>query len=575
MKRLRYIILSVSIPVFLLSSCELLEPDVSNVYTLEDVKSYVNYAEGLLLKAYIELPQNHSNFTLAYGSDDAVTNNPDASVRNANEGGWTSNANPFSVWNDAYENIAYINTFLEETSDIDWFWEFEIVSEYFAKRLKGEAYGLRAWNYFALLQAHAGKGNNGEMLGVPIVDSVLSPSNPDEYEIPRSSFDELVEFIVTDCDSAIALLPDRYEDRGDSYYKLGYGSDFTNRINGLAVRLIKAKTLLYAASPAYSEGSSYTYQQAAEAALEIMELNGGLAEIELDNRDHLQFYSNSEVSVGNSHPEVFWYSSRRNINSWEQNNFPPSLYGAGRTNPTQELVNAFPLETGIPFNPAIVPPGADPYAGRDPRLDMYIFYNGAEIVKSDTTIPIITTAGSQDAIGSADPNRSLTGYYLKKFMSTAVDVNPSVNSNGIHYYVFARYTDVLLMFAEAANEAVGPDGDIGGYTARNVVNAIRDRAGITAEFWVSIQDQAGLAEIIKNERRLEMCFENQRFWDLRRWKMTDLMKEPVHGVQVSADGTQYNYVEVEKRNYQDYQIYGPIPYGETLKYDLIQNEGWN
>jgi hypothetical protein len=87
--------------------------------------------------------------------------------------------------------------------------------------------------------------------------------------------------------------------------------------------------------------------------------------------------------------------------------------------------------------------------------------------------------------------------------------------------------------------------------------------------------QGTFPDLIRNERRLEMCFENQRFWDLRRWKMVDVMGAPVHGVQVSADGTEYNYVEVEQRNYQDYQVYGPIPYGETLKYELIQNEGWN
>jgi len=561
--------------VLLLSSCELLEPDVSNVYTLEDVKSFTNYAEGLLLKAYLDLPQNHSNFNLAYGSDDAVTNNQEANVRNANEGGWTSNSNPFSVWNSSYESIAYINTFLEQTSEVDWYWEFENVSKMFAKRLKGEAFGLRAWYYFGLLQAHAGKGANGEMLGVPIVDHVLDPVNPDDYEIPRSSFNELVEFILTDCDSAIALLPDRYTDSGDSYYNLGYGSDFTNRINGLAVRLIRTKTLLYAASPAYSEGSSYTYLQAAESAVEIMDLNGGLSEMHPENQGHLQFYSNANVIVGNEHPEVFWYSSRRNINAWEENNFPPSLYGVGNTNPTQELVNAFPLDIGIPALEDKIN-SSDPYSGRDPRLSLYIFYNGSEIEKSDTTIAINTTAGSQDAIGSTDPNRSLTGYYLRKFMNLNVDVNPVVGSNGIHYYVYARYTDVLLMFAEAVNEALGPDGEIGGYTAKNVIIAIRDRAGITSSFYIDFAISNGtFADLIKNERRLEMCFENQRFWDLRRWKMIDVMKEPVHGVQVSTDGSEYNYVEVEQRNYSDHQIYGPIPYGETLKYELIQNEGWN
>ncbi len=574
MKRLTYILLTISIPVFFISSCELLEPDASNIYTLEDVKSYTNFAEGLLLTAYRDLPQNHSNFTLAYGSDDAVTNNQSAGVRTANDGGWTSNFNPFSVWSGAYEAIAYINTFLEETSEVDWYWEFENVSEMFANRLRGEAYGLRAWYYFGLLQAHAGLGKNGEMLGVPIVDHVLDPADPADYEIPRSSFNELVEFIITDCDSAIALLPNRYRDVGDSYYRLAYGSNFTNRINGLAVRLIKTKTLLYAASPAYSDGT-YTYQQAAESAAEIMNLNGGLNQISSENQDHLRFYSNNAVAEGNNHPEVFWYSYRRNINGWEQNNYPPSLYGTGTTNPTQELVNAFPLESGIPADPGKIN-GPDPYSNRDPRLSRYIIYNGSAIERSDTTIIISTAAGSQNAIGSSDPNRSLTGYYLKKFMNLSVNVDPAVGSNGIHYYVYARYTDVLLMFAEAANEAVGPDGDIGGYTAKNVINAIRERAGITSTSYVDIAIALGqFPDLIKNERRLEMCFENQRFWDLRRWKMTDVMQQPVHGVQVSADGTGYTYVEVEKRNYKDYQIYGPIPYGETLKYEMVQNEGWN
>ena len=467
----------------------------------------------------------------------------------------------------------YINTFLEKMSEVTWWWKHKNVNDLYTERLRGEAFGLRAWYYFGLLQAHAGKGANGEMLGVPIVDHVLDPSNPDDYQIKRSTFNELVEFILTDCDSAIARLPDRYKATGDIYYNLAKGEEYNNRINGLAVRLIKTKTLLYAASPAYSDGT-YTYQQAAEAAAEIMDLNGGLSEINSSNQEHLRFYSNDNVtSQKNSHPEVFWYSSRRNINAWEVNNYPPTWYGSGRTNPTQELVNAFPREDGVPVRDNQIN-SSDPYSGRDPRLSMYIFYNGMKIIRGGDTLSINTTAGSQDALGSSDPNTTLTGYYLRKFMNLDVNADPDVNSNATHYYVYARYTDVLLMFAEAANEVAGPLGDIGGYTAREVIIALRERAGITSSFYVEIQDQAGLANLIKNERRLEMCFENQRFWDLRRWGMTDVIEQPVTGVQVSADGQTYTYVPVEIRNYQDYQIYGPVPYGETLKYELIQNEGW-
>ena len=178
-------------------------------------------------------------------------------------------------------------------------------------------------------------------------------------------------------------------------------------------------------------------------------------------------------------------------------------------------------------------------------------------------------------MGSSDPNTTLTGYYLRKFMDTRfVDIDPTVNSSTNHYYVYARYTDALLMFAEAANQAVGPDGDIGGYTARVVINALRSRAKISSTAYVDVLNPVQMTELIKNERRLEMCFENQRFWDLRRWKMTDVMNQPVHGVQVSADGATYSYIQVESRNFQDYQIYGPVPFGETQKYEIVQNQGW-
>jgi hypothetical protein len=575
MKRFIYYMLSgVAIAGLLFGSCEKqLEPEVSNIYTKDVVLNTVNIAEGILLTAYLGLPVNHSNFNLDYASDDAVTNNRDASVKTANSGGWTSDANPFGVWNSAYENIFYINSFFQEIDKVVWWWKQQDVNDWFAERLRGEAFGLRAHYYFTLLQAHAGKGTNGEMLGVPIVDHVLDPGNPADYQIPRSTFNELVEFILTDCDSAIALLPNRYENTKDIYYNIAGGEDYTNRINGMAARMIKAKTLLYAASPSYSDGT-YSYQRAAEAAAEIMDLNGGLDEIVPENFNHLQFYSNGKVTGDkNSHPEVFWYSSSRNINSWEDDNYPPTWYGLGRTNPTQELVNAFPMATGIPVRDNKIN-SSDPYSGRDKRLSLYIFYNGMTLIRGGDTLTIDVTEGSQDAPGSSDPNTTLTGYYLKKFMNLNVNVNPAVNSNGPHYYVYARYTDALLMFAEAANEAVGPDGDIGGYTARTVINAIRKRAGISSTFWVGLQDQVGLAELIKIERRLEMCFENQRFWDLRRWGMTDVMAQPVTGVKISADDLTPTYVTVESRNYQAYQIYGPIPYGETLKYDMIQNEGW-
>lgn len=570
MKKRKYLILIILTLLGITNGCDVLQPEDSNVYDINDVKSVVTYAEGILITAYRNIPTAHNNFILSYACDDAVNNDPSSSVKNVVSGGWTSSLNPFSEWYTAYESIFYINSFLEEMNGIDWYWRDEQTSKLFAEKLKGEAYALRAWNYFHLLQAHAGMGKDGNMLGVPNIDKVLKTDNASDYQVPRSSFDELVQFILDDCDRALAILPDRWNDSGVSSVDLAVGEKNVNRINGMAVRLIKTKTLLYAASPAYSDGT-YTYQMAAQAAVELMDANNGLSDVASGD---VEFYSNPDVvNNGNNDPEVLWYSTRQNSsNNWEASNYPPSLYGEGLTNPSQDLVNAFPMADGTPAPESKIN-SDDPYSGRDPRLGKFIFYNGANLGRGG--IVINTTTGSQDALGSTDINATKTGYYLKKFMNVSdVNLDPKVNSGGLHYYTYARYTDALLMFAEAANEAVGPDGDVGGYTAREVINAIRERAGITSTDYVNGLDKSQMTELIRNERRIEMCFEQQRFWDLRRWNLTDAIKQPVHGVEVSADGSTFNYLQVESRNYSDYQIYGPIPYQETLKYDLVQNEGW-
>ena len=575
MKKRKYLIF-IFITLFgLTNSCNVLTPEDQNVYDLNDVESIVTYTEGFLMKAYKNIPVVHNNFNLSYASDDAVNNVPTSTVKAVVSGGWTSSSNPFDAWNTAYESILYLNTFLAEVDHVNWYWKNATTSALFVQKLKGEAYGLRAWNYFSLLQAHAGKGANGQLLGVPIIDHVLATANPTDYQIPRSTFKDLVKFILDDCDKAIALLPDRWKDSGNASADLATGARNTNRINGLTVRLIKAKTLLYAASPAYSDGT-YTYQMAAQAAADLMDKNSGLTLVNLANTKNIEFYSNAEVpNAGDLHPEVLWYSTRVNSSTaWELSNYTPSLYGQGLTNPTQDLVNAFPLADGTPTLAAKIN-SSSPYSGRDPRLAKFILFNGAQFTRGALTVSINTTAGNQDALGSANIYATKTGYYLKKFMSVStVDLDPKVNSGGLHYYTYARYTDALLMFAEAANEAVGPDANIGSYNARQVINAIRTRAGITSTVYVNGLNKTQMTDLIRNERRIEMCFEEQRFWDMRRWNMITDMKKPVSGVEISADGNTFKYREVESRKYSDYQIYGPIPYGETLKYSLIQNQGW-
>jgi hypothetical protein len=576
MKNIQYFIGALIFSIGIFTSCDVLEPEGEDVYDMDIIKANVAYAEGFLCNAYRNLASTHTNFTLSYGSDDAVTNQLSSNIKTAVSGGWTSNSNPFSQWNTCYESIMYINTFMEIMDDVVWDEKYPLMDSLYRVKLKGEAYGLRAWNYFLLLQAHAGKSEDGSLMGVPIIDHVLDQNNPDDFEVERSSFADLVDFIIADCDSAIQMLPRRWVEQEDAFENIVVGVRNNNRINGQVAMFIKAKTLLYAASPAYSEGAAYTYQMAAETAGLMMLLSGGLSSVNASNTDHLSFYSNPDVTNSdNEHPEVIWYGAKNeDLSSWESTNYPPSLYGEGRTNPSQNLVDAFPMLDGTPVSLAKLYSN-DPYSGRDPRLDLYIMRHGSVIPGVYGDIVITTNEGTQDAVGSTDEYATQTGYYIRKFMNTRnVDLDPEKVIEGMHYYVHVRYTDVLLMFAEAANEAVGPDVAIATFTARQVINAIRDRAGITSTDYVNGLDQAGMRELIRNERRIELCFEKQRFWDLRRWNDLDKLNEDVKGVRVSADGMVYSYEVVEERTFQDHNIYGPIPYSETLKYEITQNAGY-
>ncbi|MCF8391702.1 MAG: RagB/SusD family nutrient uptake outer membrane protein [Bacteroidales bacterium] len=579
MKIFKYQLLAIII-LICFAGCEVLEPEDDNVYDIEDLNSVMTYTEGLLMNAYRSLPTSHSTFPLAYASDEAVNNDPSSSIKAVVSGGWTSNSNPFSVWNSSYESIFYINTFLTEMEGVKWYWENEVSDSLFAVKLRAEALALRAWNYFNLLQAHAGRGTDGEMLGVPIIDTILEINSPVDYEIQRASFNDLVAFIVADCDTAIKYLPTRWSDTDNPERDRAMGARNTNRINGLTARFIKAKTLLYAASPAYSDGT-YTYTTAIMPAAFVLVLNGLLTSVTPANSALLDFYNNPVVADHTlNNREVIWYSSKQNPSqSWEQQNYPPSLSGRGYTNPTQDLVNAFPMLDGTPVTEDKLN-SSNPYSGRDPRLAKYIIYNGSSFKVGGVTTTFNTkpnsTSENVDAVGSSNDYSTKTGYYLRKFMNTDnVNLDPKVNSSGMHYYTYVRYTEALLMFAEAANEAGGPDALYGGMSARSVMNALRSRVGITSNAYVNgLADKYAMRDFIRNERRIELCFEEQRFWDLRRWNMIDEMKKPVNGVQVSEDGTTYTYFEVEKRDFLDYQIYGPIPYSETIKYPIIQNAGW-
>ena len=583
----------------LLTACDdLFEPALENNRDLEAMYKEPSYAQGILANAYIILPYETSP-TSDLATDDAVTNEISSNYLRMATGSWTANNNPVSQWQNRFNAIQYINLFLENVDKVEWAKD-ERISTMFLDRLKGEAYGLRALHMYYLLRAHGGKIADGTLMGVPII---LKSEGPDaDFNHARATYSDCVKQIMEDADKAIELLPLDYKKFADSeipekYKNIGVtnasdyrrvcGEEYRGLMSGRIALAVRAQTALLAASPAFQSGSGMTWEQAADYAAEIIEKANGGGGCGLD-ADGLEWYTlaDKDYGTGGSPAEVIWRSSTDDNNTLETANFPPSLYGNGRVNPTQNLVDAFPMANGYPISETSGNYDAEnPYDNRDPRLAKYIVYNGSKQGPSDTEIITGTYGTNTDVVNKESGRSTRTGYYLRKLLRKECNPNSQYNTKKKHYTARIRYTEMFLIYAEAANEAWGPQNNHGHlFSAYDVIKAIRTRAGLGIDngdaYLESIKDNKDkMRELIRNERRIELCFENFRFWDLRRWNvdLTKILNKTALGVEISKNGSVMNYslLTVEKRKYEEYMIYGPIPFAEVMKWsNLEQNVGW-
>lgn len=589
-----------------LSSCDdLFEPAIENQRDIDAMYTEPTYAQGLLGNAYILLPYSSSP-GCDMATDDAVANIATNSYSRMATGSWASNNDPMEQWRNRYNAIQFCNIMIENADKVQWA-NSESLRQMFRDHFLGESYGLRALNMYYLLKAHAGYDDEGNLLGAQI-HNTYQDANYD-FNQARAPFKECVDSILSDLDRAEDLLqfedkditsesdvPAKYKALGAdmSEYNRAFGKHLMGKVNKKIVEAIRAQVLTMAASPAYSAQSGYTYEDAATACATVLNHIGGPSGM---SQDGWTWYANTteidNMAAADDPAEIIWRGSKSNTsNSLETSNYPPSLYGGGLVNPTQNLVDAFPMANGYPITDSESGYDAsDPYSNRDPRLAAYIIYNGVTNYGAEGKTIITGTYGTNtDAINKENGSSTRTGYYLRKLLRPDVNLNPSNTAYQYHYTAYIRYTEIFLDYAEAANEAWGPTTPGGGasYSAYDVIKAIRQRAGVGTdngdEYLESIivKDDAKekMRELIRNERRLELCFENHRFYDLRRWNV-DLSKlnESARGMSISQgsdDALIYTELpSVEKRDYKDYMYYGPIPYTETQKYsNLQQNKGW-
>ena len=588
------------------SSCDdMFEPADENNRQMEDLAKESSYAHGLLIYGYDRLPYITTTQT-DIATDDAVTNLKSSAYLNMATGTWASDNNPMSVWDACKDGIQYINNFLQIVDISTWAPSAVSKQQMFIDRLKGEAYGLRAIFYYYLLQAHGGYADDGQLYGVPLLTTPEDGSS--DFNQPRALFSECVKQCFADCDSALALLPYEYKDieneseipqkylaLGANYsgYNLVFGDKARGLVSARIAEAVKAQIALLAASPAFRDQSGVTSAEAATLCANVLKRIGGLEGFDPTGSTWYKNKNKLEPSASEM-PEILWREDRHKNADQEKENFPPTLYGNGRVNPSQNLVDAFPMRNGLPISDANS--GYDPknpYANRDPRLDDDIIYNGITFRRALIITGTYPNDNNEtdDNINSIDRS-TRTGYYLKKLLRDDVSPQSSSLIEQQHIYPRIRYTEIFLAYAEAANDAWGPKADPTGvgFTAYDVIKAIRTRAGLAtnevgmplAEGDVYLEECAGdkakMTNLIRNERRIELCFENKRFWDLRRWQMP--LNETVKGVKIDRNELTgvltYNIIEVEERKYDSsYQWYGPIPKGELLKWsNLMQNKGW-
>ncbi len=588
MKRYIKTLSFLSAGALLAASCSgALDPMRSGDYTEENYQDYPTIIRGFVDRAFTLLPTAYTGNEFIYldcATDNAVATSSSNSCRRYALGTIQPSDDPFSSWwSRDYNGIAYVNMFLKDDLGISTQYLLDHEQDSLLRRnYQGDAYALRAWFGYDLLRKFGGRSKGGELLGYPIVGVDFDRSNATVGDYPRASFDDCVKSILADCDSAMVYLP--YANR--SWYAENstvQGSARWARFDQVSVTALRSLVYLLWASDAFNpSGDVSRWEKAAQYAAEAMRFK-----LEDDGAHGFSPYNAFYWTDPNSR-EIFWcsrYSSKSS--AIEETVYPSGFMGNGAIGPTQELADAFPMANGYPitdirsgYNPA------KPFEGRDPRFYSTLFYHGSDVLRSNRTGNVMYTFDVSET--GADrpglPGNTLTGYYVKKFVCLDWNGFDLTQQSAPHAVFFIGWRDVCLAFAEAANRAYGPLGNSLGYSAKEALGYLRARTtsdgktglGRTSDPYLD-ECAAGSREdfekLVRNERRIETCFEGERLYDLVRWAVP--MNErnvQVHAFNVSAEG-KYSTSAVYTINHVSPYIM--VPYHETVRSNAIeQNEGW-
>ena len=530
--------------------------------TRDEEWTYEYFAEGIknmVFDVYAQVYNNefesNSAYFLAGATDEAQYALETGAVNNYVNGGWSA-ANPYSrTWTKCYTAIADVCMYLEKLDQADITeWQYNANYNNWVQQMELFPYELRflrAYFYFELLRSYG---------DVPLVTTTLT--NAQANTITRTPADEIVKFIVDELDEIAPYLPVTYVTEVNSE---------VGRATRIAAFALKARTLLYAASPLFNPTNDKAkWEKAAEACKYILD-NASIWGLKLSAYGslwgHDAFYN----------PELIFGLGRGDSNTFEMANYPMGVEnGASGNCPTQSLVDMYEFQDngqtfGERYPGSIDLKGADPYEGLDPRFALTVVRNGDEWPTNGSQKKVIETfQGGFNALPKygATP----TGYYLKKYVDGSCVTTADNQTTRRHTWILFRLGEFYLDYAEAVFNATGSANNAQyGMTANEAINVLRKRASVNMPEFT--EDGEAWVARYERERMVELAFENHRFWDVRRWKKGSQYFRSVDVASISS-----NLVLTRatvNRQWDDKYYFYPIPQSELKKNpNLTQNQGW-
>ncbi len=548
----------------LLTSCADLDYTEETTRDEEWTFTYFNEGiKGLVSGVYAQVYNNefasNSAYFLAGATDEAQYALEAGNVNSYVNGGW-SPANPFDrTWTKSYTAIADANMFLEKLDEADISdWEQNPEYSKWVSQLELFPYELRflrAYFYFELFKTYG---------DVPLVTTTLT--NAQANSVKRTPADEIVKFIVEECDAVAPYLPVTYETE--------VGSE-VGRATRVAAAALKARTLLYAASPLHNPtGDKTKWAKAAEACKYVLDnaANWGLSLSAYGSLwGHDAFY-NKELIFGLGRGD-----DSDNGNVFEKANYPVGVENGSSGNcPTQSLVDQYEYQdNGETFGERH--PGnidlnlQDPYEGLDPRFALTVVKNGDEWPSNGAQKKVMETfVGGFN--GAPKYGATPTSYYLRKYVDGSCVTTADNQTYRRHTWIVFRLGEFYLDYAEAVFNATGSANDATyGMTANEAINVLRNRADIQMPEFT--EDGDAWVKRYERERLVELAFENHRFWDVRRWKKGAQYFKTIQAATISPSLV-LTRSTITRQWDEKYNFY-PIPQSELIKNsNLTQNPGW-